>query len=83
MKNNEWLLLTKIDGEFKAQVLHGLLQANDVPAQLIQEGAGRAYGLTVGPLGTVEIYVPSNKFTEAQEILSNYDSGNFDELPED
>lgn len=79
MIHKEWSLLTKIDGEFKASVIQGLLQASDIPSQLVQEGAGRAYGLTIGPLGEVEIYVPANRLEEAMQILDDYESGDFDE----
>ncbi len=81
MIHKEWSLLTKIDGEFKASVIQGLLQASDIPSQLVQEGAGRAYGLTIGPLGEVEIYVPANRLEEAMQILDDYESGDLDEDP--
>ncbi|NIW46962.1 MAG: hypothetical protein GWN30_20085, partial [Gammaproteobacteria bacterium] len=54
---------------------------SDIPSQLVQEGAGRAYGLTIGPLGEVEIYVPANRLEEAMQILDDYESGDLDEDP--
>jgi hypothetical protein len=78
MIHKEWSLLTKIDGEFKASLIQGLLQASEIPTQLIQEGAGRAYGLTVGPLGEVEIYVPTDRLEESKAILDEYEAGDLD-----
>ena len=44
---------------------------------LNQEGAGRAIGLSVGPLGEVEILVPADQLALTKQILENYYSGEF------
>jgi hypothetical protein len=51
------------------------LEAQDIPAILLQEGAGRAIGFTVGPLGIVQILVPMNQMVRAAVILDDYYAG--------
>lgn len=60
-------------GSGPAQILRGLLEASGIPVQLLQEGAGAAYGLTVGPLGEVRVLVPPAYAGEARAIVSEFD----------
>ncbi len=45
---------------------------------LAHEGAGRAYGLTVGPMGEVQVLVPEHQSQEARQIVDDYYAGKFD-----
>jgi len=84
MKYKQWIKLTELPGELQAEIIKGLLEANDIPVQLIQEGAGRAYGIMSGPLGGVQIYVPNSFGHKAKLILSRYSSGELDKsMPDD
>ena len=78
MSPDNWVVLTKIFGEIQAEIIRGLLESQGILPQLNQEGAGRAYGLSVGPLGEVEILVPKDKLKEAKEVLARFDSGEFE-----
>jgi hypothetical protein len=83
----EWKLLTKLYGMLDAQMLAGRLEAEGIPTQMWQEGAGKAYGLTVGQLGEVHVLVPEAEWERARAIeaadyshtLPDYDDPIWDE----
>jgi hypothetical protein len=47
INDQEWVIIEEIQGELQAQLLRGLLESQGIPVKLNQEGAGRAFGLTV------------------------------------
>ena len=72
-------------------VAHGMLEAESVkimlesfgiPAFTNQESAGAVYGLTVGPLGEVDVFVPMDRLVEAKKIIQEMNDGKL-ELPDD
>ena len=75
----DWIVLDEVAGMLQAEILRGLLEAQEIPTVLSQEGAGRAIGLTIGSMGTVQILVPSKDEERARELLEAYYSG--DEEP--
>jgi hypothetical protein len=79
MENNEWIELTVVQGELIAESLRGLLEAQGISVYLNQEGAGRAYGLSVGSLGATEVLVRSQDLSQAQAILAEYEAGGFED----
>jgi len=56
-------------GPGPAAIIKELLAAEGIPAETSQEGAGAAYGLTVGPLGLVDILVPAEYAAQAEAVL--------------
>jgi Putative prokaryotic signal transducing protein len=78
----DWIVLDEVPGMLQAEILRGLLEAQEIPTVLSQEGAGRAIGLTVGTLGTVQVLVPSKDQDRARELLNAYYSGDI-ETPEE
>jgi hypothetical protein len=84
MKSDKWVLLDKVNGAFKAEILKGLLGAQGIDTMLSQEGAAHyGYALTVGPMGEVEILVPSRELEHAKQVLADYEAGKFESPPED
>jgi hypothetical protein len=83
MSDEKWELITEVSGELQADLLRNLLEAQGIQVFLNQEGAGRAYGLTVGPLGQVQVLVPSHQSKEAQQIVDDYYAGKFEASDED
>jgi hypothetical protein len=79
MSEESWEIVAEVYGEIQAELLRGLLEAQGIPVTLNQEGAGRAYGINVGPLGMVQIMVPSHLGPEARQVLEDYQSGKFSE----
>jgi hypothetical protein len=83
MSGSKWAFVARVQGDLQAEILRGLLEAQDIPVLLSREGAGRAYGLTVGPLGEVEIMVPDRYVVEAKSILELYESGDLENMAGD
>jgi hypothetical protein len=78
----KWELVAIVNGALQAELLRGLLEAQDIRVLLSQEGAGRAYGINVGPLGEIKILVPTKKLNLAKRILDRYYSGELEEETE-
>jgi hypothetical protein len=74
MSDTHWEVVYETNGSFLAEMLRGLLEAQEIPVVLSQEGAGRVYGLTVGILGRVQILVPAKDLERAQHILEEYET---------
>ena len=72
MGEKKWELLDEISGSIDAEIIRGLLESQGIEVILSQEGAGRAIGLTVGPMGEIQILVPKDQLGIAQEILADY-----------
>jgi hypothetical protein len=53
-------------------LVRSLLESQGIQVLLSQEGAGRAYGLTVGALGLIEVLVPFPQFDAAQDLVNEY-----------
>lgn len=81
MEPKNWVELTVVHGELIAETLRGLLEAQGIPVYLNQEGAGRAYGLSVGPLGATLILVREADLLAAREVLADYQQGKFEDIP--
>lgn len=62
-------------GPGEATIIQGALEAAGIPCELSREGAGAAYGITVGPLGVVEILVPEDQVEAAQALLAALERG--------
>jgi len=78
MSEDKWELVIEVSGEFQANLLRNLLEAQGIKVFLNQEGAGKAYGLTVGPLGQVQVLVPEHQSQEARQIVDDYYAGKFE-----
>jgi hypothetical protein len=78
MSEDKWELVIEVSGEFQANLLRNLLEAQGIKVFLNQEGAGKAYGLTVGPLGQVQVLVPEHQSQEARQIADDYYAGKFE-----
>ena len=78
-----WELLAVSAGDLQAELIRGLLEAQGIQVQLSQEGAGRAIGLSVGPLGEVEILVANTQLDEARKIMEDYMAGRYEGALED
>jgi len=76
----EWVAIERVNGALQAEILRGLLEAQGIQVFLSQEGAGRAIGLSVGPLGEVEIWVPAESRQLAEQVLEDYRAGLFGQL---
>ncbi len=62
-------------GQLEADMVRLMLEAAGITVIQRRESAGTVYGLTVGPLGEVHLYVPSRQFEEARELIEAMQSG--------
>ena len=65
----KWVVVEKTMGLVPAQILAGRLQSEGIRARAMQEGAGRALGLTVGILGEGRVYVDEEQEEEARALI--------------
>lgn len=63
------------EGRIEAQSVKLLLESFGLTAYINQESAGIAYGLTVGPLGVVEVLVPQDQVSDARKIIQDMENG--------
>ena len=68
-KGTRWEVVAVANGLAQASIIQGRLESEGIPAQVHQEPAGVAIGLTVGALGQAEILVPEPMVEEALRIL--------------
>jgi hypothetical protein len=68
-------------GMIEANLVRAVLEAAGIPVVVYGESAATAYGLTVGEMGRVEIWVPRAQQAEASEILARLDAPPEDEGP--
>ncbi len=78
MSDVAWEVVYETNGMLLAEILRGMLEAQEIPVVLSQEGAGKVYGLTVGTLGKVEILVPDSEVERAERILEDYETNNLE-----
>ncbi len=78
MNAEHWKVLAEGLNRAQAEVLKGLLEAQGLTVYLAQEGAGVALGLTVGPLGEAQIWVPSSQWEQAQQVYRDFLEGRWE-----
>ena len=68
-----------------ADIIKGTLEAAGIPAATSREGAGAAYGFTVGALGLVDVLVTADRAEEARALLAEFqhDDDDADDLTDD
>ena len=80
MHEKEWVVVKEVFGSAEAEILRGLLEAQEIQVVLSQEGAGHdIYPVTIGALGRVQVMVPEDQREQALEILREVDAGEFEE----
>jgi hypothetical protein len=75
MPEQSWVVVETVNGSLQAELLRGLLKAQGIDVVLSQEGAGRALGLEVGPMGEVDILVSPVNTEEARKLIDDYYTG--------
>ena len=75
--STQYLLVYTANGMLDAEMIRSFLETAGIPSILSHESAGTVFGLTLGPLGEVEIMVPAGKFNEAKTILDEMEQGQY------
>ena len=70
-------------GNIEAESVRILLESFGLKAFTNQEYAGKTYGLTIGPLGMVEVLVPEDQVEEAKKIIQAMDAGNLEDTQDE
>ncbi len=73
----EYLSVYQAYGLLNAESIRAFLESFGITAQIRQEGAGAAIGLTVGPLGVAEVFVAAADAPRATELLSELEQGKY------
>jgi len=82
MSENLWQTVITVQGELQAELIRGLLEAQEISVRLSQEGIARVFGLAVGPSAEVDILVPESQILAARKVIQDYESGELEELSE-
>jgi hypothetical protein len=77
----KYKLLYRCYGMLDAKSIQLLLQSFNIESKAYQESAGVALGLTVGGLGSANIYVKNEDFDDAQRIITLMENGEL-EMPD-
>ena len=67
------------NGKLEAESVRILLESFEIPAYINQESAGIAYGLSVGPMGEVDVLVPTKYVQDAKKIIAAMMAGELEE----
>ena len=73
------IVVETTSGALQAEILRGLLESRGVRVMLSQEAAAKSIGLSIGPLGDVDILVPQDQEDIARDILAQYHSGTLED----
>jgi len=66
-------------GRLSAEMIRTFLESNGIQAIIMQESAGSTFGLTVGPLGEVKVYVDEQVAGLAREVLAAMERGEYEQ----
>jgi hypothetical protein len=75
--------ITRVPGLLNADMLKIFLESKGIHVMIVQESAGKTFGLTVDGLGHARVYVPEDEVQETEEILAALDRGDFELNDED
>ncbi len=75
--------ITRVPGLLNADILKIFLESKGINVMIVQESAGKTFGLTVDGLGHARVYVPEDQVKETEEILAALDRGDFELNDED
>ena len=78
MFDKHFTVIYKANGRLGAEMIKAFLESAEIQVQLNQESAGSTFGLTIGPLGLVDILVPVDKEVIARKLLEEMDRGTFE-----
>ena len=82
MKDKALKLIWKANGYMDAQLIKNYLESFGITVYNFEESVGLSYGLTSGPLGEVELYVPTAQAEEAEKYMRQYAESSGQEEPD-
>jgi hypothetical protein len=83
MKDKALKLIWKANGYLDAQLIKNYLESFGITVYDFEESVGLSYGLTSGPLGEVELYVPTAQAEEADGYMRQYAQASGQDVPDE
>jgi hypothetical protein len=71
----ELIVVASVQGMVEAEILRGLLEASGIRVGILPKGPMTAFPFTVGPLGLVDVLVPSHHEEAARAVLAEMHTG--------
>lgn len=71
MTIENWAVVFRTNDPGEAAVVKAKLEDVGIPVREREETVAKVYGLTVGPLSTIEIMVPSLLVLDAWEVIAD------------
>lgn len=71
------------NGQLEANMVKIMLEAHGFSPIIRGESAGVVYGLTVGTLGEVKIFVPGSQLDQALELIQKMEKGELEDSSDD
>ncbi|TCL69318.1 hypothetical protein EDC14_101215 [Hydrogenispora ethanolica] len=65
-----WIPLTQVYNQDEAGLICGLLTTAGIPNKMERDAIGDLYGLTIGPLARIVIWVPAEHRSDAERIIN-------------
>lgn len=72
---NEYVKIAVFTDPVEAELLRGLLEAQELKVVLSKEAVGQVWGLTIGSAAETDVYVPSDQEAAARAIVREYFAG--------
>jgi len=72
---DNFVVAETVAGILEAEIIRGMLEAKEIDVVLSYEAAAAVYGFGVGRSARVEILVPEEMLSAAQQCLEDYHSG--------
>jgi hypothetical protein len=66
-----WTCVYETGREYDAELIKGYLESLDIPCSMLNK-KDRAYGLTIGDMALIWIYVPEDQLQRAQQALEEW-----------
>ena len=77
--SDAWVSVDTVQGRLEAEIIRGMLEAQEIEVRLSQEAGAAIYGLGVGPMAEVEIFVRADQQKEAESLLDRYHRGTLED----
>ena len=74
MDEMRWEKAAEINGRLGAEMLKSFLEAEGIPVELFQEGAGQVFAVNIGALGVVQVFVPKDRLVEAVPLIEAFEN---------
>lgn len=83
MNEFQWKLVRTENFTLQAEIMRGLLEAQDIRVLVSSEGYRNAIGLDGPHKRGIQLLVPSNQEALAMKFLAAYDAGTIESVPDD